>query len=101
MNRKLILVHDIISADTDIPEVAGFNELLQSPPSRGGDPYVQWISRLHKPVARIYEQIIRRPLVACKHHLKVCVRNARGYGVPFLTGTPLGAAHIVGCLCGW
>ena len=89
MNRKLILVHDIISADTDIPEVAGCNELLQSPPSRGGDPYVQWLSRLHKPVAYIYDQIIRRPLVACKRHLKVCVQ-----GHPWVPHTLLGVSTV-------
>jgi hypothetical protein len=56
---------------------------MDVPSTQGSDPYTQWISRLHREVAMIYEQSIRRPMYACQAHLKVYVCLCVGGGVVY------------------
>lgn len=47
-------------------------EQLASPPSeRGSETYTGWLGKLKKPVARIYEQDVRRFFHTCVRHLDV------------------------------
>nr|WBR62860.1 RIG-I like receptor 1 [Azumapecten farreri] len=48
-----------------VPDVA----ILRAPAKRGADPYTQWLSRLWKETAKVYDQDARRFFTTCRNYL--------------------------------
>jgi hypothetical protein len=61
----------VVEIPTLITEIANINTLIQPPAKRGSDPYTQYVSKLKRETAIVFNQVVRRVFVACLRHLEV------------------------------
>ncbi|XP_033757113.1 probable ATP-dependent RNA helicase DDX58 [Pecten maximus] len=69
INNLMAKIEQYMQASRHAGTVPDVQATLRAPAERGTDPYTQWLSRLWKETAKVYDQAARRFFTTCRNYL--------------------------------